>query len=271
VITRCKRPTSIVKAILSGFLFFIVSVGAARAADLPSPTPQSPGPLPDQMSRFYFRFGALGAINQSWSSLFAQNVAAVAIPGIGLFPIGGIGPEPSLVGRGASYSNVFSATFQSGYYFTPNWSLEVSSGLPVWMSIKITGFSASPPYSGTVLSKLLPGVVPITGVYHFTQFGALQPYVGAGIVPTFELALRNGFNTGGWFPPAVGLAAQAGADYMFNKNWGVFLDVKKLFIWSQGTSGGFDLGPPVGTIPGSATIKTTIQPWLLSSGVTYRF
>jgi outer membrane protein len=156
-------------------------------------------------------------------------------------------------------------------FFTPNWSLEVSSGVPLWLTIKITGFSATPPFSGTVLSKLSPGVVPITAVYHFTQLGALQPYLGGGIVPSFELAVQDGFNTGGSFAPTVGLVAQAGSDYMFNRNWGVFLDVKKLFIWSTGKSTGFDLGPPIGTIPGAATIKTTFQPWLFSTGVTYRF
>ena len=93
---------------------------------------------------------------------------------------------------------------------------------------------------------------------------------GGGIVPSFELGFRDGFNTGGSFGPTVGLVAQAGSDYMFNRNWGVFLDVKKLFNWSTGKSTGFDLGPPIGTIPGAATIKTTFQPWLFSTGSSAR-
>ena len=43
-------------------------------------------------------------------------------------------------------------------------------------------------------------------------------------MPSFELAVQNGFNTGGSFAPTVGLVAQAGSDYMFNRNWGVFLE-----------------------------------------------
>jgi outer membrane protein len=269
--TRRKKPTTIVKAFVSGSLIFAVSSSALHAADLPKPPAAPPSNAAEPVSHWYVRLGALGALNQSWSSLFAQPIMEVAVPGIGLVPVGGFGPEVSLVGRGATYSSVFTAAFQAGYFLTPNWSLEVSSGVPLWLTIKITGFSPTPPFSGAVLGKLLPGVVPITAVYHFTQFGAIQPYLGAGIVPTFEFAVQDGFNTAGWFPPTVGLAAQAGADYMFNRNWGVFLDVKKLFIWSTGTSGGFDLGPPIGTIPGAATIKTTIQPWLFSTGVTYRF
>ena len=135
----------------------------------------------------------MGAVDQSWSSLFAQQVAGVVVPGIGLVPVGGFGPQVSLVGRGATYSSVFTATFQAGYFFTPNWSLEVSGGVPLWLTVKLTGFSATPPYSGTVLGKLLPGAVPITAVYHFTQLGALQPYVGGGIVPSFQFAVRAGF------------------------------------------------------------------------------
>jgi outer membrane protein len=268
---RRKKPTTIVEAFVSMCLAFTLSAGVVHAADLSNPPAAPPSFVPEAAPRWYVRLGALGALNQSWSRLFAQPVTEVAVPGIGLVPVGGFGPEVSLVGRGATYSSIFSATFQAGYFFTPNWSLEVSSGVPLWLTIKITGFSPTPPSSGTVLGKLLPGVVPITAVYHFTQFGAIQPYLGAGIVPTFEFAVQDGFNTGGWFHPTVGLAAQAGADYMFNRNWGVFLDVKKLFIWSTGTSGGFDLGPPIGTIPGAATIRTTIQPWLFSTGVTYRF
>jgi outer membrane protein len=269
--TRRKKPTTIIKTFISGSLIFAVWSSALDAADLPKPPAAPPSTPAEAASHWYVRLGALGALNQSWSSLFAQSVAEVAVPGIGLVPVGGFGPQLSLVGRGATYSSIFTASFQAGYFFTPNWSLEVASAVPLWLTIKITGFSTTPPVSGAVLSKLLPGVVPITAVYHFTQFGAIQPYLGAGIVPSFELAVQDGFNTGGSFAPTVGLVAQVGSDYMFNRNWGVFLDVKKLFIWSTGNSTRFDLGPPIGRIPGAATIKTTFQPWLFSMGVTYRF
>ena len=268
---RLKRPTTILKTFVSQSLIFAFSAGALHAADLANPVAAPPSPVPEAPARWYVKLGALGALNQSWSSLFAQPVAAVVVPGIGLVPVGGFGPQVSLVGRGANYSSIFSASFQAGYFFTPNWSLEVSTAVPLWLTIRITGFSATPPFSGAVLGKLLPGVVPITAVYHFTQFGAIQPYLGGGIVPSFQLAVQDGFNTGGSFAPTVGLVAQAGADYMFNRNWGVFFDVKKLFIWTTGKSTGFDLDPPIGTIPGAATIKTSLQPWLFSTGVTYRF
>ncbi len=269
--TGRKKRTTIVKAFVANCLIFGLCSGAVHAADLPSPPSAPPSPVPEVAPHWYVRLGAFGALNQSWSSLFAQPVAEVVVPGIGLVPVSGVGPQAPLVGRGATYSSIFSASFQAGYFFTPNWSLEASTEVPLWLNIKITGFSPTPPVSGAVLGKLLPAVVPITAVYHFTQLGALQPYLGGGIAPSFELGFQDGFNTGGSFGPTVGLVAQAGSEYMFNRNWGVFLDVKKLFTWSTGKSTGFDLGPPIGAIPGAATIKTTFQPWLFSTGVTYRF
>ena len=183
---------------------------AVHAADLTSPPPPPPSPVPEAAPHWYVKLGALGALDQSWSSLFAQQVLEVAVPGIGLVPVRGVGPQVSLVGRGATYSSIASVSFVGGYFFTPNWSLEVAGGVPLWLNIRITGFPTTPPVSGASLSKLLPGAVPITGVYHFTQFGALQPYLGAGIVPSFQFAVEDGFNTGGFFSPTVGLVGPLG-------------------------------------------------------------
>ena len=50
--------------------------------------------------------------------------------------------------------------------------------------------------NGTLLSKFMPAFFPVTLLYHFNQFGALQPYLGAGFAPVFSLAQRDDFNTG---------------------------------------------------------------------------
>jgi hypothetical protein len=202
-------PTTIVKAFVANFLIFVLSVRAVHAADLTSPPPAPPSPAREAALRWYVKLGALGALNRSWSSLFAQQVVEVLVPGLGLVPVTGLRPQVPQVGRGATYSSIFSVSFVGGYFFTSNWSLEVAAGVPLWLNIKITGFSATPPFSGASLSKLLPGTVPITGVYHSTQLGALRPYLGAGIVPSFQFAVEDGFNTGGFFAPMVGLVAQA--------------------------------------------------------------
>ena len=146
-----------------------------------------------------------------------------------------------------------------------------SSGIPVWQTAKITGYSPIQPFGGTVLSTALPGAVPITFVYHFTQLGALQPYVGVGVAPIFALTMRDGFSVGTSTEPSVGLVLQGGFEYMLDRHWGVFVDAKKYFDRSVSKAAGLNYGAPVGVIETSATAVTNAQPWVLSTGVAYRF
>ena len=41
----------------------------------------------------------------------------------------------------------------------------------------------------------MPAFFPVTLLYHFNQFGAFQPYLGAGFAPVFSFQ-RDDFNTG---------------------------------------------------------------------------
>lgn len=252
-------------------LLLLSSATIVRGADLPPPATAPQSPLPFSLNGFYVRFGVEGALSESSSNLYSQTVGGITAPGGAFIPLGGVGPQLFLAGRGATYSNVLTASFQSGYFFTPNWSVEVAGGVPVWVSVKINGFSAQPPFPGTVLAKTLPGGIPVTALYHFTQFGAFQPYLGAGVSPSFLFASRDGFSTGGWFKPGVVLVLQGGFDYMLTRNWGLNFDVKKTFAEATGTANGTALGPPIGTIPVDSTIKTTFRPWLFATQVTYRF
>jgi outer membrane protein len=256
----------------SACLIFALFLSVTHAADLTtSAPPEAVAPTAAAPPLWFVKVGAFGAINQSSSKLYGQPLSGVVIPGIGFVPTGGVGPQTQLVGRGASYSNLFSLGIEVGYFFASNWSVDISGGVPVWETVKITGHSATPPASGAVLAKVLPGAAPITVLYHFTQFGALQPYVGGGIVPSFAFAVQDGFNTGSSIEPSLGVVLQGGVDYMFNRNWGVFFDAKKIFTQLEGHSTGINLGAPLGTIPAAATIKTDYQPWLLAGGVVYRF
>jgi outer membrane protein len=266
-----KRRTAIVGAIVSIFALSAGAVASAEAADLTASPPVGPASeASESFPRWFVRIGALGVLNQSWSKLYAQPVIEAFAPGIGFVPIGA-GPQESLVGRGAVYSNLATANLQAGYFLTRNWSVEISGGIPVWETVRITGFSAAGPAAGTVLSTVLPAAPPLTVVYHFSGFGALQPYLGVGTTVSFAFQVRDGFNTQGSISPSLGVVLQGGFDYMLDRHWGVFVDVKKIFVQSTGRAVGVNLGPPVGVIPDAASIRTTSQPWLLATGFVYRF
>ncbi len=108
---------------------------------------------------------------------------------------------------------------------------------------------------------LLPPTLTLQ--YHFTDFGAFKPYIGAGVnysmfynqseKPGFSnLDVKNKF----------GAAVQVGFDYMLDEHWGVNFDVKKIFLKTDWTA-------ELGGAPISG--KAKLDPWLIGAGITYRF
>ena len=139
------------------------------------------------------------------------------------------------------------------YFFTKNIAAELVLTYPQRVDVRTNSSSL-----GTVTA--LPPT--LLAQYHFTQFGPLKPYVGAGINYT-RFGSRNlgGADEYSVEKSSVGYAAQIGADYMLTKNWGINLDVKYLqietdvIVNSSGASAG--------------TLK--LSPIATSVGVTYKF
>lgn len=101
----------------------------------------------------------------------------------------------------------------------------------------------------------------LTLQYHFTPDNKISPYIGAGINysyfygedadPAFtDLKVTGGFGT----------ALQAGADYWINDNWGVNVDVKKLFLNIDGKLNN-----------GAVRADIDLDPWIIGAGASYRF
>jgi outer membrane protein len=146
----------------------------------------------------------------------------------------------------------------------------------MWADVKTKG--APPPGvdlpNGTKLASIVPAFVPATVVYHFNQFGALQPYVGVGAAAVFSFGQRDGYDTHVTVDPTVGLVLQGGADVMLNNHWGLSLDAKQLFAYSVSHATGQNtsvVGLPFGTLPLASTLKTRFEPTVLSTGLIYRF
>jgi outer membrane protein len=264
-----------------------LAVTAAAAADYPTKKAPPPAPAPAPVvapvpSGFFVKAGFLYAINSSTSRLYAE-------PALGY-------PQQRIEGVGANISNVATLGLEAGYYVTPNISIDVSGGVPMWATNKSKGTPSCPfalgcagtpptdafplPPSGTLLGKFMPAFVPITAVYHFTQFGAFQPYLGAGVAPFFSFRQKNEFETDVTVDTTIGVVLQAGADYMIDQHWGWTFDVKKAFADGKATSTGDNiaaLGPTyvglvgASAVPITATQKTTFEPWTLGTGLIYRF
>lgn len=247
----------------AGALLAAASVStSASAADLLSSKEPLPAlaPVVDDYPPFFVKLGVTYIINTSSSTTYGPLAARVVN--------GDVGTYPQHVG--ATLGNIVTLGGEAGYYVTRNISVNVSGGIPFFIKLNTKGFNPlNPPLvDGTLLGQGELGLIPITLVYHFNQFGAIQPYLGAGFAPSFSFANKNGFLTDIKISGSVGLVLQAGADYMIDRHWGVGFDVKKFFTYAETHASGVSLLPGV---PTESVLHTRFQPWLLSLGVTYRF
>jgi len=200
-------------------------------------------------------------------------------------------------GAGTTISWSVMPTLSLGYYFNKNWSAELICCVTPH-HVQGTGS-----INGGSVIKTWVFPPTLTLVYHFTNFGAFQPYLGAGVNFTAYWGTRAGNQpfqiplpatvsappvnttvgsytaTGATITPSWGVAAQAGMDYMINKEWGWNLDAKWILmepnahVYGTYTS---NLGNTLGatqynslSVPLNLAVK--INPIVISTGLTYRF
>lgn len=161
-------------------------------------------------------------------------------------------------GVGLEYSDTVVPELDITYFFTENFAAELILGT-TYAKINTTGALGDLDVGKT---WLLPPSLMLQ--YHFTDFGAFKPYVGAGVNYSF---FYNQSDKGGFSNVDVeddfGAVLQVGFDYMFDEHWGLNFDVKKIFLETEWTATHDTLGPLSG--------KAKIDPWLIGAGVTYRF
>ncbi|ABD09011.1 OmpW [Rhodopseudomonas palustris HaA2] len=207
---------------------------SAVAADL-SAKPIYKAPVVEAWNPWMIRLRALGVVTRD--SGYVDQVA----------------------GSGLKTTDTLVPELDISYFFTKNIAAELILGVTKH-SVSGTGTLANVDVGK---AWLLPPTLTLQ--YHFTEFGAFKPYVGAGVNYTFFFSQKAAGGTvveshlKDSFAPAV----QIGFDYMFDKHWGWNVDVKKLWLrpeWS-GTLAG---GTPV-------TGKVNLDPWLIGTGITYKF
>ncbi len=164
-----------------------------------------------------------------------------------------------LVGSSVGISDMVMPEVDVSYFFTKNIAVEAICCVTPH---KVKGTGGLAGYGEIGKTLLFPPTV--LAQYHFTDLGAFKPYVGVGVNYTHYFMRGSGPNYSGFkLKDSWGVAGQIGFDYMLDKNWGINFDIKKIMMEPDGS---VTLNPST-----AVTAKVKINPWIIGTGVTYKF
>lgn len=170
--------------------------------------------------------------------------------------IGVIPDESSTVNIGgdASVGNAVTPEFDISYFFTDHIAAELI----------LATAQHQLDYTGNLnLGETMILPPTLTLQYHFTPHNTFSPYIGAGL----NYSMFYGESSGTGFNDldvdgGLGYALQAGFDYWVDDHWGLNLDVKKIWL-------NIDADLRLGATPIHADVD--LDPWVIGTGVSYRF
>lgn len=151
----------------------------------------------------------------------------------------------------ADISDEYVPTLQVEYFFNDNISAEL---LCCVATHDVTAANGAVDL-GTVTH--FPPTVTVK--YHWTNLGAFQPYVGAGVNYTAFINSDPPSGTSVQYDQSWGPALQAGFDYRLNDHWSVGFDVRRLWISTDVT------------INDTIHDSVDIDPWVVTTSIGYRF
>jgi outer membrane protein len=153
-------------------------------------------------------------------------------------------------GQDLSVNNKWIIAGDVSYFFTPNLAVELLLGLPQKLNV----------YSSGRQIGTLRGLPPtVTLQYHFTGLGQFKPYLGVGLNYTHFSSVNLMGGAADVKRDSVGPALQVGTDFAVTKHVYLNLDIKKVWIKTEVSAGGRDLG------------SFKIDPWIIGVGIGYRF
>ena len=101
----------------------------------------------------------------------------------------------------------------------------------------------------------------VTLKYRWTNFGQVEPYVGAGVNFTSFIDSDPPAGRRVDYDSSIGPALQVGLDYRLDDHWALNFDVRRIWINTDVTISG-DI---------NATDEVDIDPWVVSTAIAYRF
>lgn len=192
-----------------------------------------------------------GVINNRW----VVNVDATGI----LFNTSGkINVAGQRIPGTLKLANTATMTFDVGYYFFNNFTVDVVGGIPPHSTASGAGEASSLGPAGKV--NVAPAVVQI--LYHFTDLGPFHPFIGGGVNYTIFMN-KVGINVSDFHvKDNWGGAVTGGIVYDLSENWGINVTASQIFLSStaKGSVG-----------PAPVAVKVVANPTAISMGVTYHF
>lgn len=164
-------------------------------------------------------------------------------------------------GGGLSATNSNILAFELGYEVAPDWNARLTAGIPP--TTELSGIGTLAPLGKAGEIKYGPAVMSVTRA--LGHYGPVTPYAGAGvsylkIFSTVDSALAHFAVGDSW-----GKVLQLGTDVALGPQFGLFLDVKKIYQSADVTG----TVPAFGGAPAYARVK--IDPLVVQLGVSYRF
>lgn len=188
------------------------------------------------------------------NDVFAKERFQFRLRGIGVLPDNG--GHTTIDGKPEA-DDAFVPEFDITYFFTKNIAAElILATSPHDLTLKDSQLGDVNLGDTWVLPPVL------TLQYHFTPDQKFSPYVGAGLNYTLPYKEDEGdpIITDLEVDGSLGYALQAGFDYWTNENWGVNMDVKKVWV---------DVDASINN--GAITGEVELDPWIIGAGISYRF
>ena len=185
--------------------------------------------------------------------------------------------DPLTINATVQVDDGTSLTLTGTYMFTEHWAFDILAAWPFKhdISLDATISDGVDTMSGSVPFGEVEHLPPTFSIqYHFLPQAKFQPFVGLGVNYTTFLTedLDQGIVEAGIvdysLDDSIGVAVQAGADWMINDNWLINFDLRWINIESDLTATVDDGFNPAATA-GLGTVK--IDPLVLAINVGYRF